>query len=189
MVSATAEAVGGPAGRLPVRFALGVAVPLGVVALAYALWWISDRLLYIGPLDRAAFGWAVVIPVWVAAPVIAGFTWRRLPPRASLLAAVVVGAAISGAAAVLLWQSVADPNCEFGAVRTPGDWMLPSLIVGGVIGGGLAASALLASRLAREGRPWRAAVSGAGTEVVMVVAAILVAGTILMGSGCQRPPV
>ncbi|MBA2373099.1 MAG: hypothetical protein H0V74_02700, partial [Chloroflexi bacterium] len=44
------------------RVAWGTAVPLALVALAYALWWLSDRLGYIGPLDRAAFGWAVVIP-------------------------------------------------------------------------------------------------------------------------------
>jgi hypothetical protein len=50
-------------------------------------------------------------------------------------------------------------------VRTPGDWMLLSLILGGVIGGGLAVSGLLASRIAREGRLWRAAAVGAGAEV------------------------
>jgi len=67
--------------------------------------------------------------------------------------------------------------------------MLPSLILGGVIGGELAVSGLLASRIAREGRPWRAAAIGAGAEVGMVFAAILVAGTMLLGPGCQRPPV
>jgi len=50
-------------------------------------------------------------------------------------------------------------------------------------------SGLLASRIAREGRLWRAAAVGAGAEVGMVFAAILVAGTMLLGPGCQRPPV
>jgi hypothetical protein len=175
------------AGRPPARFALGVAVPLAVVALAYALWWTSDRLMYIGPLDRAAFGWAVVIPVWVAAPVAAGFAWYRLTPRLALLAAAVVGATISGAAAALFWQAVAEPSCEFGAIRTAGLWVLPSLILGAVIGGGLAASALIATRLVREGHPWRGVVLGAASEAVMVFAAILVAGAMMVGSGCQRP--
>ena len=48
------------------RVALGVAVPLVLLALVYALWWVSNELLYVGPLDRAAFGWSVVIPLWIA---------------------------------------------------------------------------------------------------------------------------
>ena len=142
-----------------------------------------------GPFDRAVLGWAVVIPLWVAAPVAAGFAWRGLTRRGSQLAALVLGAAVSGGAAVLFWQAAAYPNCEFGAFRAPTDWVLPSLILGMVIGGGLAASGLLASRLVREGRPWRAAVLGAGTQVVVVFAAILVAGAVLLGPACQRPPV
>ena len=171
------------------RVAWGTAVPLGLVALAYALWWVSDRLLYIGPLDRAAFGWAVVIPVWLAAPIAAGFAWRGLTARASRLAAVVVGSVIAGVAAVLFWQSVAYPDCAYGATHTPADWALPSLVLGLVIGGGLAISALIASKFVRQGRLWTAVVLGAGTEIVMVFGAILVAGMMLLGPGCQRPPV
>ncbi len=167
------------------RVALGTAIPLAVVALAYALWWVSDRLLY----DRAAFGWAVVIPVWLAAPVAAGFAWRGLTARASNIAAVVVGTVIAGVTAVLFWEAVAYPDCAHGATHTPGDWVLPSLVLGLVIGGGLAVSALIASRFVHQGRPWRAVVFGAGTEIVMVFAAILVAGLVLLGPGCQRPPV
>lgn len=184
-----AEPVGDPASRLPVRFILGVTVPLVVVALAYALWWMSDRLLYIGPLDRAAFGWAVVIPVWISAPIAAGFVWRLLPQRGAVLAAALVGSAIGGVAATLFWRAVAYPNCEYGAVRTPSDWIVPSLTLGLVIGGGVAVSGLLASKFVRESRPWSAVVLGAGTEVAMVFAAILVGGLMLMGPGCQRPPV
>lgn len=188
-MSVMEEPVGDRAGRLPVRFILGVAVPLAVVSLAYSLWWLSDRLLYIGPLDRAAFGWAVVIPVWITAPIAAAFSWRLLPQRATVLAAVVVGTAIGGVAATLFWRAVAYPNCEYGAARTPGDWIVPSLTLGVVVGGGVAVSGLLASKVVREGRPWRAFVVGAGAEVAMVAAAILVSGLMLMGPGCQRPPV
>ena len=190
MVIASVDPDGGPPGRrrLPLRFAGGVALPLAVVALAYALWWLSDRVGYIGPLDRAAFGWAVVIPVWLAAPIVAGLAWRRLSPRGSIVAAVVFGAIVSGTAAVLFWQAVAFPSCEF-PVRAPIDWVLPSLFVGAVIGAGPAATGLIASKLVRAGHPWRAAVLGTGAEIVMVFAAILVAGIVLLGPGCQRPPV
>lgn len=175
--------------RLPFRFMLGVAVPLAVASLAYALWTLSDRLLYIGPFDRAAFGWVVIIPVWIGAPIAAAYSWRLLPQRATILAAVVVGSAIGGVAAILFWRAVADPACEYGAARTTGNWVMPSLTLGLVVGGGVAVSSLLASKLVREGHPWRALVVGAGTEVAMVAAAILVSGLMLMGPGCQRPPV
>jgi uncharacterized membrane protein YedE/YeeE len=103
------------------------------------------------------------------------------------IAAVVVGTVIAGVAAVLFWQSVAYPDCAYGATHTPADWVLPSLVLGLVIGGGLAVSALLTSRFVHQGRPWRAVVLGAGTEIVMVFAAIIVAGMMLLGPGCQRP--
>lgn len=177
-------------GRPRARFLLGVAAPLAVASLAYALWMLSDRLLYIGPLDRAAFGWVVVMPVWISAPIAAAFLWRPLPQWASVLAAVVVGTAIGGVAANLFWLAVAFPDCGAqGAARTLADWIMASLTLGSVIGGGVAVSGLLASKFVRDGTPWRGVVVGAGTEVAMVAAAILVGGLILMGPGCQRPPV
>jgi hypothetical protein len=187
--SATVDPVGRAAGWLSLGFVAGVAVPLGVVAAAYALWWVSDRLLYIGPFDRAAFGWAVVIPVWLAAPIAAAFAWHRFTSRDSIIAAGVVAATVSLAAAILFWQSVSSPNCEFGAIRTPLDWVLPSAILGAVIGSGLGISALLASRVVQSGRRWQGAVIGVSTEAVMVLVAILVAGMMLVGAGCQRPPI
>lgn len=167
---------------------MAVAAPVAVVALTYALWWISDQLLYVGPLDRAAFGWAVVIPVWVSTPVVAGFAWHGLTRRDSRVAALVVGAVISGVTAILYWQAVAYPPCEYGATRAPGDWVLPSIVIGVVVGGGLAVSGLLATSQVRSGHRWRAAILGAGAELGMVFVAILTAGIILIGPGCQRPP-
>jgi hypothetical protein len=159
------------------------------VSIAYSLWWISDWLLYIGPLDRAAFGWVVVIPVWLAAPVAAGFAWRSLTSGARLLAAGISGSISSVAAALLFWQAVAFPVCQFGGVHEPGEWIAPSVIVGGVIGGGLVGSGLFASTLVRQGHPWRAVVLGATMEMIMVFVAILVAGAVLVGPACQRPSI
>ena len=188
-MSVMVEDAGGRAGRNPAGFLVGVAVPLAIAALAYALWWISDRLLYVGPLDRAAFGWVVVIPMWIVAPVVTGFAWRRLTSQGGFFAAILVGFAISGIAAALFWQSVAYPNCSTGDIHTPGEWVLPSLTLGLVIGGGFAISGLIATRFLREGRPWRAVLLAGGTEVVMVSTAIVLAGLILVLSGpaCQRP--
>jgi hypothetical protein len=68
--------------------AIGIAGPLGTIGLAYVLWWVSDRLLYVGPLVRATFGWLVVMPVWWLSPAVAAFLWRRLPPRPTKVAAI-----------------------------------------------------------------------------------------------------
>jgi hypothetical protein len=167
--------------------ALGVIAPLVVVAMAYVLWWLSDRLLYIGPFDRAAFGWIVVIPVWVSAPIVAGYAWRGLEPRVARAAAAVVGGVISAAAAILFWQAVASPACADGSTRTPGEWLLPSIALGLVIGGGVAATGLLATSDVRNGHPRRALITAIGAEVGMVFVALLVVGVALMGPGCQRP--
>jgi hypothetical protein len=186
-VSVRVEPATDPTRRTGARLLIYVALPLAIVALAYVLWWISDRLLYIGPLDRAAFGWAVVIPVWLAAPVVAGFTWSRLSRWEVRLAAAVLGTTVGAAAAVLFWQAVANPDCEFGPTRTAAQWVGSSVFVGGAIGAGIAASAVLASSFARRGQPWRAVAVGAVTEFAMIFVAILMAASV-SSFPCQRPP-
>jgi hypothetical protein len=181
------QRVGRATGPMTGRFLVGVAMPLALVVLAYVLWRVSDRLLYIGPLDRAAFGWSVVIPIWIAATVAAGFAWSGLGRAGRDVAAVVVGTVIGVAATVLLWQSIAFPNCEFGTFRTPAEFLVPSVIVGVVIGGGQAGTGLLVSSLVRQGRPWRAAALGAAVAFGLVFAAILVASAVLLGPTCNRP--
>ncbi len=188
-MNTSAEDVASRAEGQPARFLLAVAVPLAIVAVAYALWSISDRLLVIGPFDRAAFGWAVVIPVWISAPVVGGLIWRRLPPRQGVLAAFVVGSVVSIVAAGRSLHVFGSPDCEFGAIRTADAWVLPSLALGLTIGFGLAISGVVTMRIARHGHPWRAVAAGAGFELLMVLAAILVAGATLLVPSCQRPPV
>ncbi len=169
--------------------ALMVGAPLLILATAYVLWWISDRLVYVGPLDRAAFGWSVVVPVWVAAPIVAGFAWRTAPPTASRVAAVLIGGIVTAVATVLIWRAVAYHDCQTGAIRSPIDWAAQSFIVGIAIGGGVAVSSTLVARLARAGRPWRAVAVGVLGEMAMIFLAILVAGEILLGPTCRRPPI
>jgi hypothetical protein len=66
---------------------------------------------------------------------------------------------------------------------------MPSLLFGAVVGGGMALSGLVSARFARQGRLIAALVLGAGAEVLMVAAAILVVGATLVGPFCQRPTV
>ncbi len=169
------------------RYVAAVAVPLSLAGLAYVLWWISDRLLYIGPLDRAAFGWLVVIPVWIGAPVAAGFAWRTLEPTSTRLIAALVGTVVAAVAALLLWQAVAFPNCGTGTIRTPQEMVLPSMLVGAALGGGVAWSGLVSAGLARRGRPIAALVLGAAAGTLALAVVIAVAAMTVLGPACQRP--
>ncbi len=170
------------------RLAIAAATPLAGAALAYGLWWISDRLLYIGPLDRAKFGWLVVIPIWALTPVVAAYAWRPLNARQSRVAVGIVGLVITAAAALLIWLSSAFPDCQFGATFTPADVVIPALIIGAVIGGGFAAACLGAAATARRARWWVVLPVGAGSAFALVFVAIMAAAPFAMMAGCQRPP-
>lgn len=172
-----------------ISLGLGVVVPLAVIALAWALFTVSDRLLYIGPLDRARFGWGVVIPIWMGAPVVAGFLWRDLTVSRAAVAAMVVGATVTLFAAVLLWQGVSSPqeDCE-NVIRQPIDYLAPSIVVGLVIGAGVAANGLFTRSILLRGRRWRAVLFGAGIAFALVFGAILVASWVqLWAFSCGRP--
>jgi hypothetical protein len=155
------------------RLIAAIAIPLAILMLACGLWWISDQLLYIGPLDRAAFGWAIVIPVWCSGPVVAAFAWRGLTRRDTKLAAVGFGLVVTAVSGVLFWRSVAFPDCV-NPIRSAADWILPALVLGLTIGGGLAASGLLGRDIIRSGHPWWGVVITAGTEFGMIFVAIFV---------------
>jgi hypothetical protein len=58
--------MGVPARRSHSLATLGIAPALLVLALA--VWFVSDRLVTIGPFDRAKIGWAVVVPLLALAP-------------------------------------------------------------------------------------------------------------------------
>lgn len=164
-----------------------ITLPLFLGALAYGLWLLSDRLGSVGPLDKATFGWSVVIPVWLATPVVAAFTWRSLSDAGRNRAALLVGLVIAVTSTFLLFAAVAYPICDTGPHREPFGWLIPSALVGLAIGGGLGVSALAAAGLAGDGHLWRAVFVGAGTELAMVFLAILVATAFLIGPACQRP--
>ncbi len=170
------------------RVAAAAMLPLAGAGLAYLLSWVSDRLLYIGPFDRAAFGWFVVVPVWALTPLAGAVAWRAIDARDAAWAAAVAGLVISAVATSLFWLAVAFPACDFGAMRTPAESILPSLVVGVVVGGGFAATCLATTAVLRGGRLWSALLVGAGSAVGLVFLAAVATPLILSG-GCQRPPV
>jgi len=170
--------------------ASAIVVPLALVGVAYLLWVVSDRLLYVGPFDRATFGWLVIVPAWLAAPIAAGFAARRLDPSERRLAALATGAVVAGVGAILFWQAVAFPDCQFGARQDATAWALQSIAIGVVVGAEFGSTALLVGRFGKEQRLWRAVVVGSSAGIALLFGDILVASVVLLGSnGCQRPPV
>jgi len=174
----------------PRALAVGIAGPLGVVALAYILWWVSDRLLYIGPFDRAAFGWAVVMPLWWLSPAVAALLWRRLPPRGHTIAAAAIATSLAAFAVVLMWTTLGREMdaCPNGP-RTPlGQLAVPIVLIGLLIGGGWAVSARTASSMVRGGLVWRGLGAGVGLLVAATFAVIVGAAlALVLFTGCNRP--
>jgi hypothetical protein len=161
-------------------------VPMVVVALSFALWLISDRLLYVGPIDRATFGWLVVVPLWAAAPAFAGLSWRAVADTARTQFAAVGGLTIGASAAVLLWSAVAAPAVGCVPTRTVLELIPPALAVGAVVGGGFFLACRLASGEIAAGRIGRGVTYGATIQVVVIPVASLLAMFAFRGL-CQRP--
>lgn len=170
--------------------AIAIAGPSAVIVLAYVLWWVSDRMLYVGPLDRAAFGWVVVMPVWWLSPAVAALLWRGLPSVWTTFAATAVGAVLAAFVFALAWTTLDREmgGCQFGP-RTPmGALVLPLALVGLAFGGGWAVSALAASSIVRSGRLWRGLAAGIGVLVAVTFTMIVVLSLlIVMFLGCNRP--
>ena len=167
---------------------LGIALPIGVLGFAYALWWISDRVVYVGPLDKAAFGWVVVVPIWLLAPVAAGWIWRDLARRASAVARLIVGFIVTTVVAVLFWVAATEPGCEFGPMTAPIGWVPPSLLIGALLGSGLVVGGSHVAREIRAGRRGSALILGISTQAGVAILALGVFSlAALFLAGCERP--
>jgi hypothetical protein len=170
--------------------AIGIVGPLGIVALAFALWRVSDRLLYVGPLDRAAFGWLVVMPVWWLSPAAAALLWRDLPSRWATIAAAAIGAMLAAFTFVLAWTTIAREmgGCQFGPRTPAGALVVPIALVGLALGTGWAVSALTASSMVRGGRVASGLGAGIGVLIAVTFTLIVVVSLlIVMFLGCNRP--
>jgi hypothetical protein len=165
-------------------FFRGAVGPLLVVGLAAALWLMSDRLLYVGPLDRATFGWLVVIPVWALAPAAVGLAGHDLTdiPRttAALVDGLVVGAIVGG----LLWWSAVTVDCL--PTHTPTELAPPAIVLGAISGGAFAFACQIAGGQAANGHPWRAVALGAIPQL-LVLATVPILDFYLFLGLCQRP--
>jgi hypothetical protein len=159
----------------PIHLFVAVAIPLAMLAVAYGLWAISDRLVRIGPFDRAAFGWIVVVPFSWLAPGVAGLAWAPMPASRQRIAAILVGGVVALVSGILLATAIHYASC--GRVASWTDHLPASLAIGLVVAAGPVLGALAAAAIARRmtglGRIPAALAAGATIGVVGLFAAIL----------------
>ncbi len=159
----------------PFRLVLAVMLPLALLGLVYAVFAISNALVIIGPVDRATFGWLVVIPSWAAIPGLAGLVWAPLPLRERWTAALAVAGVVAVVATMLLATSITQVGCR--AVMSWTDDLPLSIAVGMLFGAAHGAAGLAAAGVASHvaGAVWRP------TSAILAGAAVLIAGSILSG--------
>jgi hypothetical protein len=146
---------------------LGVA-PL-LLALGLAVWFVSDRLVIIGPFDRAQIGWAVVVPLLAMAPGVAALAGpRAASPELARL--VVAGMSIGTGVLVVIGLAATITVLDCRPVSSPLEVVPRTLPTAFVMGIGFAISAAAAWGPALRGRTLVALLVGA---MVWIVAAAL----------------
>ena len=147
-----------PSGRIGAGYArilVAIVVPIALVLAAVGLTWDINQLRPEWPIDPAVFGWLVIVPTWLSAPIVASYLWRPLSRWQTWSVAAGIGGLVSGGAALLFWQSIGTPfDCGFGTVTPAVDFLPQTIFVGLVVGGGLALSSLLGAQLTRFGVHW-----------------------------------
>jgi hypothetical protein len=173
----------------PIHLLIAMAIPLAILAVAYALWAISDRLLQIGPFDRAAFGWIVVVPIASLAPGVTGLAWAPMPASRRRIAAVLVGGVVALVSGILLANAIDYVNCA--PVTSWADDLPASLVVGLAFGAGPVFGALAAASIAGGVTGlWRipaALVAGAIIGVVGLFASVLTFAALFPVISCAAP--
>jgi len=170
-----------------VRLVVATAAPLALITVAWALSSVSDRLLWIGPLDRAAFGWVIVVPLWLLAPSAAAFAMRHIGTHASVGIAVAVAVTAAIPVAILTWQSAAYPACQAGTIRTQAEMVAPAATIGAIVGGGLGAACFVAAERWRDGHPRVAVLAGGAIHLATSAVAFALGPVYIIGPLCQRP--
>jgi hypothetical protein len=168
---------------VPARW-LAIVAPLLVLGAAWVQWTVSNRAMWVGPMDRAFFGWAVVVPLFLVTAPVAAVAWRRLQPRPRTFAALTLGGAVVLTCAVLLARDIGSAACPTEPLRTTVDGVVAGLLVGLVGGSGLATAGIVGARTESLRRGiFIAAVIGVGAVLAWGVAF----GIAISFPGCARP--
>lgn len=149
-------------------FLRGVAVPFGILFLAFAVLFFAGQAGSLGPLDAATYQW-IILGLWIASPVAGGLAVRALDDRQVTIAAAVLGVVLGlVVAAFFLTAAGTGTYCEVGFGRSVAGFVSGCLGVGAIVGAGTAASELVAARLARRGRRLLAVLLGGGLSLAAI---------------------
>lgn len=160
--------------------------PLLLVA-SLAAWAISDRLVVIGPFDRAQIGWAVVVPLFVLAPGVLSLAWQSASTARTGRGVLV---ALSAAIGVLAVGALALTSVQIGCrtVASPIDVIPSALPVGVVAALAFAVSVLIGAQFGKHGRMRAAVLVGGGTAFVGLWATVAAFVVIFPAPSCAPVP-
>ena len=160
--------------------------PLLVLA-AIGVWYVSDRLIFVGPFDRAQIGWAVVVPLLALAPGVAGLAEGQEEfEESSRLVANLTTVGIGMAATTTVLATVTFANCR--PVTNPLDILPQALVTGLLAAAAFAVPYRVAAYLSRRVRPWQAVVPAAGLWLLMAGLLVFVNFLFLFPAlSCAKP--
>jgi len=159
--------------------------PLLVLGVAWVLWVVSDRLLWIGPLDRAAFGWLVVVPLLVLAVPLATEAWHGLDRRGRMVGALALAGSVAAVVATLFARALFETDCQYGMLVGPAEILVRSIGLGIAVGAAYGIGALVVSGI---GRRWsvRRWVIGTGVGVGILGVGLLAFVAFMPFALCAR---
>ncbi len=154
-------------------FSRGVALPMGILLLAFAILFFAGQAGSLGPLEPATYRW-FLLALWIAAPVAGGIAASRLTDEDLTKGAAVLGLALGLAvAAFLLTAAGTASSCREVGTGSAAGYVIGCLAVGAVVGVGTAVSELVTALLSRRGWMLLSVLLGGGTSLVTGVAAFV----------------
>jgi hypothetical protein len=132
-------------------FSRSVAVPFGILLVAFGVLIFAGQAGSLGPLDFATYQW-LLLALWISAPVVGGFASKVLADRQLTSGATVLGLVLGLAvAAVFLTAAGTASSCQNAGNGSAAGYVLGCLGVGAIVGVGTGASELVTALLARRG--------------------------------------
>jgi hypothetical protein len=176
----------GEAARRSRSLATLVVAP-SLLVLALAVWFVSDRLVTIGPFDRAKIGWAVVLPLLALAPGAAALAGSS-STSPGLARLVIAGTSIITGIFVVLGLASAITFVDCRPATGPLEVVPRTLPTAFVLGIGFAISAAAAWGPALHGRRLVALVVGAAVWIVAAVLGLFALFVSFPPLSCGAPP-
>lgn len=147
-------------------FSRSVAVPLGILLVAFGVLVFAGQAGSLGPLDFATYQW-LLLGLWVSAPVVGGFASRALAHGQLASGAKVLGLVLGLAvAAFFLTAAGTASSCRDAGSGSAAGYVLGCLGVGALVGVGAGASEFVTALLARRGWLLVTVLLGAGINLV-----------------------